>query len=576
MPFVVHRVPFSGTVSTRNVVVVAVLAFVLAACEPVTAPTTTTTTLDVLPPPDPISSSTSTSAPSPATTLEPPRFRYQGLLPSGTNFSATIPGQTEDLLMVVNGVFNVDTESGLIPVGEVRYTRVLGPPEVGYHDGILTLWAEPWLVEVVFEEATTPDLTTAPFGAGIELATINGLPVLDLSAPYTWEGANPQLRYVSFVVATGCRPEAARCTDNHAVQVISADDIFIGGAGLSDFQVDAMTLSTTSSRPEHDPYYLDPGLLTERNSAAVIWTGEEMIVWGGKEDRDGVPGLIDGAAFNPETNQWRVLARFPYLGSFGARAIWGDREMLVVSSEGTLSYDPDGDSWREIGEGLIPPEYNDRMLYLDGVIYVWDRAFSMHRMDIDVGMWEPIDAPDAIAGTAEAWAGVLRMVNDQVVAITVNSTCQAKQFWVLTEDGWAPLPNASLATAEVSDCSSANQTASLGEDLVIWDAYYTLAKRYLAGNTEWTDVPPIPLDGTEGASGPVAMDIDRFMVPRWGEGAVFDARTGDWTQIDLPGSGTDAEIIWTGEEFLAWGIYDSFDAWRFAPPPGFAGGDDTS
>jgi hypothetical protein len=301
-----------------------------------------------------------------------------------------------------------------------------------------------------------------------------------------------------------------------------------------------------------------------------------MIVWGGKEDRDGVPSRVDGAAFNPETDEWRVVAGYPRLEWFGARAIWGDGEMLVVSSDGTRAYDPDSDAWREIGQALVPPEYNDRMLYLDGVIYVWDRAFSMHRMDIDVGIWETIPAPDEIAGFTETWAGVLRMVNDQVVAITVNSTCQGRQFWVLAEDGWAPLPRASLATADVSDCSSANQTASLGEELVIWDAYYTLAKRYLAGSTEWTDVPPIPLDGTEGASGPVAMDDGRFMVPRWGEGAVFDARTGDWRQIDLPGSGTDAEIIWTGEEFLAWGIYDSFDAWRFTPPPGFAGGDDTS
>jgi hypothetical protein len=52
MPFVVRRVPFSGTVSTSNVVLVVVLAFVLAACEPVTAPTTTT--IDILTPPEPI------------------------------------------------------------------------------------------------------------------------------------------------------------------------------------------------------------------------------------------------------------------------------------------------------------------------------------------------------------------------------------------------------------------------------------------------------------------------------------------------------------------------------------------
>jgi hypothetical protein len=97
-----------------------------------------------------------------------------------------------------------------------------------------------------------------------------------------------------------------------------------------------------------------------------------------------------------------------------------------------------------------------------------------------------------------------------------------------------------------------------------------------AASDGWRELSPAPLGGSEGAAGAVVLGADQFMVPEYGRGAIFDARTGEWTEIFLPGIGSDAEIIWTGEEFLAWGIFGSFDAWRMTPPAGFATGDDTS
>jgi hypothetical protein len=563
----------------RTWFVAAGLLILLAACEPVSAPTSTT--LDLLPPPDLNGSSTSSSTTTSliahsTSTSEPLRITYQGVLPNGTNFRLQFPDQVEDTLMLVQGSFNVRADEALMPVGEVRYTRVLDPGELGYLDGTLRLWADPWLIEVMFDEATRPDLSVAPFGVGIELATIDGFPVLDLDDPYTWEGSSPQLRYVSFVVATGCWPEAVRCTDNHAVQVISADDIFIGGAGLSELQVEAMTLSTSSLRQVRDPNYLDPGPLTMRNSASVIWTGEEMLVWGGKEDRDGVPNLVDGAAFNPETGEWRMLAPIPLDRRAPARAIWADDEMVVITGDGTFGYDALSDRWREIGQGSGPVEWNGRLVYLDGYLYLWDRAFSMHRMDLDVGMWETIAAPDDIAGFTEAWAGVLRVVSDRLIAITLNSACQGKGFWQFTGKAWQPLPSVSLATPIVADCSIPAQSAAVSNDLFIWDDLDHPTMGYKPFTNAWRELPPAPLGGSEGAGGGVVMDAERFMVPEWDHGAIFDARTETWTEILLPGVGSDAEIIWTGEELLAWGVFDSFDAWRFTPPSGPAGGADTS
>jgi len=540
----------------------AVLLFALSACEPTTAPPTQN---DVLPPPDPVESSTSSSAPSQTTsTLELSRFTYQGTLPDGSAFTTTIPGQREETLTLVTGAFNRVTGAHPIPVGEVRYTRVTEATDLGYFNGILRMWSEPWLVEVLFSKETRQELALMPdvnVEAAIQLVVVGGLPQVRLLDPFTWAGATPQIRYESFLVASGCWPEAARCVDNHAVQVVSSD--LFGGPALSQERIDGMTLETTSSRPVFDPSYLDPGPLSHRNSAQLMWTGEEMIVWGGKEDRDSVPYLIDGASFDPETNQWRMISPIPLGHQTGARAIWADGEMVVVSTDGTFGYNPKSDSWREIGNGLLPSEFHDRILYFEGSIYVWDRSSEIHVMDLATGQWERLAAPPE--GSTDPFSGVLRGVNGRVIAVTLADSCDGKQFWVLDRDSWQPLRDASLATAEYGDCSTSNQSASVSNDLFIWDDYDHPTMAYSTFRNEWRELHPIPLDGTEGASGPVAMDANHFMVPRWGEAAIFDATEDGWWYFELPGQGIDAEIVWTGAEFLAWGIWGSFDAWRWAP-----------
>ncbi len=262
-----HRVVPNATISTRNVVALAILALILSACEPVTAPTTiatTTTTLGPLPLPD-------LNGPPPTTTAPPaimelPGIQYQGVLPNGTDYATRIPGLREESLTLITGTFNRINGDDLASVGEVRYTRVAEQPNLGFAGDTLRLWDSNWLVEVTFEPSTLQLLeamTAADIDEAIQLQVLQGFPQLTLSGPFTWAGADPQIRYESFVVATGCWPEAARCTENHAVQVLSSGDVFVGGGGLNDFQVEAMTLDTTSARPVHDPFYLDPGPLSE-------------------------------------------------------------------------------------------------------------------------------------------------------------------------------------------------------------------------------------------------------------------------------------------------------------------------
>ena len=56
----------------------------------------------------------------------------------------------------------------------------------------------------------------------------------------------------------------------------------------------------------------DPGPLASRIGAAAVWTGDEVLIWGGRNDEG---ALRDGAAFDPETG--RVTAQLTFGGEVG-------------------------------------------------------------------------------------------------------------------------------------------------------------------------------------------------------------------------------------------------------------------
>ena len=97
----------------------------------------------------------------------------------------------------------------------------------------------------------------------------------------------------------------------------------------------------------------DPGPLTSRFGPAVVWTGDEVVIWGGRND-DGA--LVDGAAFDPVTRTWRLLSPTRFAARAWPVAAWTGAEMIVIggvdsddrSLSGAAAYDPAADSWREV------------------------------------------------------------------------------------------------------------------------------------------------------------------------------------------------------------------------------------
>jgi hypothetical protein len=114
---------------------------------------------------------------------------------------------------------------------------------------------------------------------------------------------------------------------------------------------------------------LPPAPLTPRTGAAATWTGRELLVWGGHDHLGGNTGVLhvaaDGAAYDPARGTWRRLPPAPLAARAGATAVWTGREVLVVGSVPAVRTDRDrGPAARPPGGGAAYDPVRDTWRHL--------------------------------------------------------------------------------------------------------------------------------------------------------------------------------------------------------------------
>ena len=132
-----------------------------------------------------------------------------------------------------------------------------------------------------------------------------------------------------------------------------------GGGGGGDSGGKATSEAAGSWRP------MSAGPLSGRSSVPV-WTGREMVVWGGGSCKanpcqgDNVQPLADGAAYDPAADTWRRIAPSPLSARSDALTVWSGKEVLVWGGESWTeafadgaAYDPATDRWRPLAAGPL-------------------------------------------------------------------------------------------------------------------------------------------------------------------------------------------------------------------------------
>ncbi|MDP9299752.1 MAG: hypothetical protein M3P43_02480, partial [Actinomycetota bacterium] len=100
-----------------------------------------------------------------------------------------------------------------------------------------------------------------------------------------------------------------------------------------------------------------------REGATLVWTGRGLIAWGGTAPRDdSYAPTADGYAFDPTSRTWSAIPAGP-VARIDASAVWTGTEVLIwggtqkeLRVDGA-AFDPSTDSWRPTPAAPIEPRY---------------------------------------------------------------------------------------------------------------------------------------------------------------------------------------------------------------------------
>jgi N-acetylneuraminic acid mutarotase len=413
------------------------------------------------------------------------------------------------------------------------------------------------------------------------------------------------------VISTGAGVPAGR-TRHTAVWTGSEMIIWGGQAGSgqswfdSGSRYDPMTDTWT-------PMTIDASTPVPRSGHTAVWTGTEMIVWGGSSTMP-VTAMNTGGRYDPDTDSWTPTStasgvpanrRFHSAVWTGARMIvWGGQGGGIDRTDGAL-YDPVQDSWTPTSTGPHSPQARESQatVWTGTEMIVWGgrgstgiRLNDGGRYNAVSDTWTPMSgagAPSPRVLPAAVWTGTEIIVwGGDTGTITVTNTGGR---YDPVSDSWTPTAiDASTPTARQYPMA-----VWTGSEMVVWGGAEssgnpcpTRGGRYDPVANAWTPTS-VESDVPRGALSPAEVWTGAELLVYGGRdekqawvlsGSRYDPATDTWTAIpqnpNAPLNGSVA--LWSGREMLAFGPTQNggfggrFDpatgAWRLISSPSIATG----
>lgn len=166
------------------------------------------------------------------------------------------------------------------------------------------------------------------------------------------------------VVAVDRLPPAPVGGTTDASAVWTGSEFIVFGGGHGDKVDNTLSAAGVAYDPDRRAWRtIAPSPLGQRARHVAVWTGREMLVWGGTARHHGVGDLVDGARYDPVTDRWRPMAPAPAgTDRSHGRAVVVGRTVVIGAGAGPTSneqrqvllYDLDRDRWQvvEVGFGV--------------------------------------------------------------------------------------------------------------------------------------------------------------------------------------------------------------------------------
>ena len=185
------------------------------------------------------------------------------------------------------------------------------------------------------------------------------------------------------------------------------------------------------------------GAPSARRYHSAIWTGREVLIWGGNADPARNLGLSDGAAYDPMTMVWRPMSA---QGAPGTRwshaALWTGKEMMIWGGVG-CGANPSSASLEQCGDGAL-----------------YDPALDAWRPVSSVG------APTPRSGHSLVWSG-----REALVFGGGGGTCLVGSGGLCADGGrYDPMADrwATLVPASADAARAGHAACFTGTDLLVW------------------------------------------------------------------------------------------------------------
>jgi len=389
-------------------------------------------------------------------------------------------------------------------------------------------------------------------------------------------------------------------------------------------QINSTNATPDSWSPTHD-------LPSADNGMTAVWTGAEMIVWGGGSTQSPV---YTGARYNPATDTWHSTNNSAVLfGKTGHTAVWTGTEMIIwggcdlfrgehtCDSATGQRYNPASDTWTSTSLSEVPHTRMNHtavwtgteMIVWGGCSFVMD-ACSASRVGTGGGRYNPAtdswiltntnNAPEARALHTAVWTGSQMIVwggsSDLAALASGGVYTPASDMWAPTSampDGLARYYHSAVwsgtemimwggtngtltfnngarynpatnkwrivAAAGAPSARSLHTAVWSGREMILWGGVNgfnptNTGGRYNPATNTWK--PTSTLNAPVGRSGhPISVWTGRQMVV-WGgfdkTGGRYNAASDSWTPTNavLPAGGRDSHsAVWTGTEMIVWG-----------------------
>ena len=323
----------------------------------------------------------------------------------------------------------------------------------------------------------------------------------------------------------------------------------------------------------------------QRAYHTAVWTGSEMIVWGGK---DGSGYLNTGGRYDPSTDSWvGISTTNAPTGRAHHTAVWTGSEMIVwggYNGSGYLNtggrYDPSTDSWVAIPTINAPTgRAHHTAVWTGSEMIVWggyDGSGYLNtgsRYNPSTNAWVGMSTTNAPTGRAyhtAVWTGT-EMVAEMIVWGGHNGSS-----YLTTGGRYDPATDTWQATSTTNaPTGRAYHTAVwTGSEMIVWggkdgSSYLYTGGRYDPSTDSWVGMSTT--NAPTGRAYHTAVWTGSEMIV-WGgyggganyynTGSRYNPSTDSWaatSTANRPSSRAYHTAVWTGSEMIVWGGYGGAD-----------------